>query len=181
LALYELKPGKAEDLHASRPEGAAPSLNGGLLAVEYQTRIEFRNSKNEIIHRYGLPATVGLSHYFRYFLFDFWDIHPEQIKYRFLLTTLFVLRKIASHRSVASVLEIGGTVGENYALLRQLLKAEPYDLTLRFAVVDNDANAVAIGEQIFYNNPNCHFMHGNASKLDNIELLPIRWTGSVVI
>jgi hypothetical protein len=168
LAQFELRRGKAGDIRSSSLGKADTSQGGELLAVEHFNRIEFRNTNNEIVHRYGLPPTIGLSHYFRYFLFDFWDIHPQQIKYRFLLTTLFLLRKIALHRPVASVLEIGGTIGENYALLRQLLDAEPYDLTLRFAALDNDANGVATGEQIFFDDPNCHFMHGDASTLDNL-------------
>jgi hypothetical protein len=61
----------------------------------------------------------GTKHYFRYFGDNYKTIRFGAIKSRFLTSVLHLIRKIASHRKIITILDVGSTIGETYLLAKR--------------------------------------------------------------
>jgi SAM-dependent methyltransferase len=142
------------------------NANKELLVIDQYHAVEFRDDLGELYHRYDLSAGAqGLSHYFRYWGTGFFDFSHTQIKFRFLFGFLFLLRKLAKHRSVISILELGGTIGENYLMLKEALAYENSPITVEYTVLDISENIVALGRELHSADPNFQIVIGDGSNL----------------
>ena len=137
-----------------------------LMVIDQYHAVEFRDDAGEIFHRYDLNiGAQGFEHYFRYWGQRYLDFSHSQIKFRFLFGLVFLLRRLAKHRPVVSILEIGGTIGENYLMLKDALAFEKMGLTVEYTVLDISENIVAFGRELHAGDPNFQIVIGDGSDL----------------
>jgi ubiquinone/menaquinone biosynthesis C-methylase UbiE len=139
-----------------------------LVAVDQYSAIEFRDEAGKVFHQYRFsqnPYFYLMRHYLAYLSQSYEHLFPDTLKAQFLRSCLFCLRKLAAHRRSASVLEIGGTIGENYWMLSEMIGDQGLDLTLDFVGIEIDRNAVQFSREIFQDDPNFEMLTGDASDL----------------
>ena len=139
-----------------------------LVAIEQYSAIEFRDETGHVFHQYRFaqdPYFYLMRHYLTYLSDAYEHLHPETIKAQFLRSCMICLRKLAARRQTASILEIGGTIGENYWMLSEMLRDQGVDLGLEFVGIEIDSNAVQFSREIFQDDPNFEMMTGDASDL----------------
>lgn len=139
-----------------------------LVATDQYSAIEFRDETGRIVHQYKFsqsPYFYLMRHYLTYLKDSYEHLHPETIKLQFLRSCGFCLRKLAAHRRRASILEIGGTIGENYWMLSDMMRDQGIELDLEFVGVEIDSNAVQFSREIFQDDPNFEMLVGDASDL----------------
>jgi ubiquinone/menaquinone biosynthesis C-methylase UbiE len=142
---------------------------GALIAIERYNAIEYRDETGALYHQYQLPMTEGyfhqFRHYFRYFGTRFHDLHPNQIKFKFLFHVLALVRKVAAVRKRVSILEIGVTLGENYLLLRDAIRSEGLEIDIDYVGIDNDGRVVALARELQAHDRNFWIVNGDGSDL----------------
>ncbi len=139
-----------------------------LVAIDQYSAIEFRDETGKVFHQYRFsqnPYFYLMRHYLAYLSQSYEHLFPDTIKAQFLRSCHFCLQKLAAHRTSASVLEIGGTIGESYWMLADMIKDQGLDLRLDFVGVEIDSNAVQFSREIFQDDPNFEMLTGDASDL----------------
>jgi ubiquinone/menaquinone biosynthesis C-methylase UbiE len=139
-----------------------------LVAIDQYSAIEFREETGEIFHQYRFsqnPYFYLMRHNLAFLSQSYEHLFPDTIKAQFLRSCGFCLRKLAAHRRTASLLEIGGTIGENYWMLTEMARDQGLDLDLDFVGVEIDSNAVQFSREIFQDDPNFEMITGDASDL----------------
>lgn len=143
-------------------------LGKALVATERYSAAEFRDSKGAVIHQYKFPQGdyfFLLRHYLSYLTGTYEHLNPDSMKTHFLRDCMICLRKLAAHRKTASILEIGGTIGENYWMLSDIINNQNLDIKLEFVGIELDGNAVQFSREIFHGNDAFEMIHGDASDL----------------
>lgn len=151
------KDSKTDDVHAK------------LAAIERYCGVEFRDSRGSVAHRYDYPSTdqyfFQFRHYFRYFGTKFLDLDAQQIKFRFLLYLIALVRKVAANRGRVSILEVGGTLGENYLLLKDAVALEGLDVKINYVGIDHDNRVVNLARELHAGDTGFSMVHGEGSDL----------------
>jgi ubiquinone/menaquinone biosynthesis C-methylase UbiE len=163
---YELATGVKPSVRISPENLRARASGNDVIAFDRYMAIEFRDENNKLFHRYDLPEDAqNFKHYLRYFGRSYYEMNAGMIKFNFVTNLLFVVRKISIHRKRISILEIGSTLGENYYLLRKLIKSENLGVEIDFVGIDLDGNAIALATELHYSDPNFRALQGDGSDL----------------
>ena len=140
------------------------------LAIDSFTAYLFRDASGKIVHRYPFSDqhydVSFLRHYMQYITRDsVQDMPINQFK-KFLMRMIeSSLRKIASVRKQVSFLEIGSTLGENYRLIKLLVKELDLDLEVKFVGFEISSNLVQFSNLVNRGDPNFITIIGDASDL----------------
>jgi ubiquinone/menaquinone biosynthesis C-methylase UbiE len=163
---YELAPGAKPSVLISPENFRARASGNDVIAFDRYMAIEFRDENNKLFHRYSLPEDAeNFKHYLRYFGRSYYEMNAGLIKFNFVTNLLFVVRKISIHRKRISILEVGATLGENYYLLRKLIKTENLGVEIDYVGIDLDENAVALATELHNSDPNFKILQGDGSDL----------------
>ena len=139
-----------------------------LVAIDQYSAIEFREETSQIFHQYRFsqnPYFYLMRHYLTYLSYSYEHLPPDSMKSQFLRNCRYCLRKLAAHRRTASILEIGGSIGENFWMLSDMARDQGLNLELEFTGVEIDSNAVQFSREIFQNDPRFTMITGDASDL----------------
>ena len=69
-----------------------------------------------------------------------------------------VMRKLAPLRKKVSILAIGASLGENYILLKDVVRREKLDLEIEFVGIDIDQNSVEMAQELHHGDPFFQFV-----------------------
>jgi SAM-dependent methyltransferase len=163
---YEIKPGAKPSVRISSEDARVRATGADIIALDRYMAIEFKDEANKLFHRYGLTeGAQNFKHYLRYFGRDCYEMNAGMVKFNFVFSLLFVVRKLSIHRKRISILEIGATLGENYYLLRKLIRRERLPVELDYVGIDLDANAVALAGELHHDDEHFRILHADGSDL----------------
>jgi SAM-dependent methyltransferase len=163
---YEIAPGLKPSTRLSSEDARARAKGNDVIALDRYLAVEFRDENNKIFHRYDLPEKAGnFKHYLRYFGRDYYELSAGMIKFNFISSLMFIVRKLSAHRRRISILEIGATLGENYHLLKKAIERENLDVVLDYVGIDLDDNAVALADELHYGDPGFRMLHADGTDL----------------
>ena len=75
------------------------------------------------------------------------------------------VRKLALRRKKVSIFEIGASMGENYLLLKDVMRRENLDVEVEFVGIDTDQNAVELARELHHGDPNFTMILGDGADL----------------
>lgn len=130
---YEIAPGLKPSIRLSSEDAQARAKGNDVIALDRYMAIEFRDENNKPFHRYDLPESAEkFKHYLRYFGRNYYELSAGMVKFNFISSLIFIVRKLSAHRKKISILEIGATLGENYHLLKKAIEREKLEITLEY-------------------------------------------------